>query len=163
SDTARLFSQTRLNGDGIVPPEAATDEATRKLAQEVIACVGSVTDLSGKPGLDQAKLDAFFTECTALATWAAKAEGDATLRPLGDATVPAHAAWSAVRAKVDDWFARGKLAAFDARALAAVNRREEEYLAIAAADLSVTAQEVAGFPLARVVAGGALPLVEAVN
>lgn len=163
SDTARLFSLTRLNGDGIVPAEAAADEATRKLVQDVIACVGSVPDRSGKPGIDKARLDAFFAEAAAEVGWAGNADGDAAVRPLGDGTAAAHAAWAAVRAKVDDWFSRGRMAAFDARALGALNRREEEYLDIAAQDLSVSAQEVAGFPLARVVAGGALPLTEGVN
>jgi len=44
-----------------------------------------------------------------------------------------------------------------------VNRSETEYLAIAAKDLSITAQEVAGFPLAKVEPGAALPLSGAVN
>ena len=39
-------------------------------------------------------------------------------------------ALKAVRAKVDDYFGRCRLAAFDARALAALNRKEEEYLAV---------------------------------
>src|SRR5690606_19849619 len=56
-----------------------------------------------------------------------------------------------------------RLAAFDDRALAALNRSESEYLALAAQDLSITAQEVAGFPLARIAAGKPLPLLEAVN
>jgi hypothetical protein len=33
----------------------------------------------------------------------------------------------AVRAKVDDYFARCRLAAFDARAIAALNRSETEF------------------------------------
>ena len=73
------------------------------------------------------------------------------------------AAIKAVRAEADDFFARTRLAAFDDRALAALNRSESEYLALAAQDLSITAQEVAGFPLARIAAGKPLPLLEAVN
>ena len=77
--------------------------------------------------------------------------------------MPPCAALKAVRAKVEDYFARCRLAAFDARAIAALNRQESEYLAIAAKDLKITADEVAGFPLARIEAGRALPLVEGVN
>ena len=70
---------------------------------------------------------------------------------------------AAVRPKVEDYFARCRLAAFDARALGALNRSEGEYLAIAAKDLKVTTEEVAGFPLARIEAGRALPLADGVN
>ena len=48
---------------------------------------------------------------------------------------------------MDDYFARCRLAAFDPRAVAALNREEKEYLALAAKDLTITAAEIAGFPL----------------
>ncbi len=44
-----------------------------------------------------------------------------------------------------------------------LNRKEEEYLAIAAKDMSINAAEVAGFPLAQVAAGKALPLKSGIN
>ena len=68
-----------------------------------------------------------------------------------------------MKAKVDDYFARCRLAAFDARALGALNREETEYLNILAKDLRITASEVAGFPLARIEAGKPLPLTATVN
>lgn len=55
------------------------------------------------------------------------------------------------------------MAAFDARALAALNRQESEYLAVAAKDMTITAQEVAGFPLARIEANRPLPLRDGLN
>jgi hypothetical protein len=68
-----------------------------------------------------------------------------------------------VRPKIDDFFGRCRLAAFDARAIAALNRSETEFLAIAAKDLNITAAEVAGFPLARIEANRPLPLREQIN
>ena len=68
-----------------------------------------------------------------------------------------------MRSKVEDYFGRCRLAAFDARATAALNRAEGEYLGIAAKDMKITADEVAGFPLSRIEAGRALPLVDNVN
>jgi len=46
-DTNRIFAQTQFNGDGIIPPAAAADEATRKVIEEAMACVGADTDRSG--------------------------------------------------------------------------------------------------------------------
>jgi hypothetical protein len=163
ADTVKIFAQTQFNGDGIVPADSAGDDATKAVINDIIACLGSELDRSGKPGISQAKADAFFAEAAAHSDWWKKCESDAAVLPLGDRTADASAAFKAVRAKVDDYFGRCRLAAFDQRALAALNRQESEYLALAAKDLSITAAEVAGFPLARIEAGKALPLKDGVN
>ncbi len=164
SDADRIFSGTTLNGDGVIITESAADDATSQVIAEIAACVGTVPDRSGKPGIDQALADAFFAECTAFDEWFRKSEAEAAhILPLGDATASAAAAVRAIRAKVDDYFGRCRLAAFDPRALALLNRKEEDYLAVAAQDLSITAAEIAGFPLAQVAAGKSLPLKSGVN
>ncbi|MCU0771305.1 MAG: hypothetical protein MUE94_05985 [Verrucomicrobia bacterium] len=157
------FTQTRLNGDGIVPVGDAEDEATRKDIADILAALGGVTDRSGKPGVDQATLDKFFAEAQALSDWHKQGEQDKAVLAAGDQTASAYAAVQAVKVKVEDYFARGRLAAFDARATAAVNRQEAEYLSIAAQDLTITAQEVAGFPLARIEPGKPLSLSGGLN
>lgn len=162
-DTTRIFAQTNFNGDGIIPVDAAADDATKAVINDIIICLGAETDRSGKPGISQAKLDQFFTEAQAYTGWWKKGEGDKAVLPLGEATPAAVAAVKAVKAKVDDYFARCRLAAFDARAVGALNRAEGEYAALAAKDISTSATEVAGFPLARIEAGRPLPLSGAVN
>jgi hypothetical protein len=163
SDTTKIFAQTRFNGDGVVPADAASDEATKKVVEDVIACMGAVADRSGKPGVNQANVDAFFAQCAAFDAWMTTADADPGLRVLGASTAAAVDALRAVRAKIDDYFARCRMAAFDERALAAVNRQQDEYLAIAAKDLSITAGEIAGFPIAKVAPGKPLSLVSGVN
>ena len=164
SDTVKILAETKFNGDGVVIAEAADDAAVKKAIEEIIASLGAVTDRSGKPGLNQPKLDQFFTEAQTLSDWAAKGEADKSLTPLGfEATAAASSAIKAVKAKVDDFFARCRLAAFDPRALAAVNRNEAEYLAVAAKDMTISAGEISGFPLAKVEANAALPLSGALN
>ena len=64
---------------------------------------------------------------------------------------------------MEDYFARCRLAAFDTRALSALNRQEEEYLASAEKDLSATMEDFTGFPLAMVAAARPLPLRTGVN
>ena len=162
--TAELFAKAILNGDGVVPPDAIGDAAARAVAQDVVACTGGAVDRSGKPGFGQAHVDAFFAECAAFEAWQKRGEAEAkTVLPLGAGTAAAAAAIAAVKVKVDDFFARCRLVAFDPRAATALNREESSYLALAVKDLSITAQEVAGFPLATVAAGKALPLASAVN
>ncbi len=164
ADTARIFAQTRFNGDGVVPADSAADDATKAAIADIIACLGSDTDRSTKPGVNQARVDQFFADLQAYSDWQKKAEdAPAAILPLGEATAAAFDALKAVRAKVDDYFTRCRLAAFDSRALAALNRSEADFLALATNDLSSSSAEVAKFPLARIEAGKPLPLAEGVN
>jgi hypothetical protein len=164
SDANKIFVNTTLNGDGVIIPESAPDDATKAVINDIAACLGTLQDRSGKAGIDQAKADTFFAECVAFDDWNKKADADkATILPAGAATAAAAAAVRAIKAKVDDYFGRCRLAAFDPRAIALLNRKEEEYLAIAAKDMTITAAEIAGFPLAQVGAGKALPLKGAIN
>jgi hypothetical protein len=163
TDTARIFGQTQFNGDGIITADSADDKPTKDVINDIIACVGWEVDRSGKPGISQAKVDLFFAEAAAFSDWWKKAETDANARPLGGTSDAAAAALKAVKAKIDDYFTRCRLAAFDARAANALNREEKEYLALAAKDLTITSAEIAGFPLAQVAAGKPLPLKEGIN
>jgi hypothetical protein len=163
ADTAKIFAQTQFNGDGIVPVESAEDEATQAALKDIITCLGAETDRSGKPGISQAKVDQFFAEAQAYSDWWKKAETDKTILPLNGSTSAAAAAFGAVKAKIDDYFTRCRLAAFDPRAITALNREEKEYLVFAGKDLTLSSAEIAGFPLAQVAADKPLPLGEGVN
>jgi len=164
ADPVKIFAGSAFNGDGVVTSLSTPDEAVRADIQAVIDCVGAVPDRSGTLGVDQEKVDAFFAKAQAFADWRARARADAAVLPLGEeGTAAAHAALSAIKHKVDDYFARCRLVAFDARAAEAVNRRVEEYVELAAKDLGPAAPEVAGFPLAFVAADRPLPLSGAVN
>jgi hypothetical protein len=163
ADTARIFAATQFNGDGIVPVASGDDEATQAVIQDIIACLGSDVDRSGAPGVSQARVDQFFTEAEAYSSWRATAEADHRILPLGEETLDAMEVFQAVKAKVDDYFARTRLVAFDARSAPAMNRDEAEYAAIAKNELHTNAPEIASFPLAKVEAHKPLPLRDGVN
>jgi hypothetical protein len=162
ADTAKIFSASPLNGDGVIPPEATADPAVQALIKDIVACFEGAKDRTGSIGVTAEKIEAFFADLAAYVAWVEKSSTK-DIAILGESTDAAVAALKAVRAKVDDYFARTRLAAFDSRAQAALNRSETEYLAIAAKDLSITAAEVSGFPLARVEGNRALPLLDGVN
>lgn len=164
TDTAKIFAQTRFNGDSIVPAKSAEDEATKKAIADIIDCVGGETDRCGEPGVSRAKLDVFFEKARAFDAWWKVAESDAqTVLPLGDKTPSAFDTFAAVRAKIDDWFTRTRLVAFDARAAAPLNREEAEYAAVAGKLLSQDGEELASLPLAKVGAEPSLPLERGIN
>lgn len=164
ADTAKIFGKTKFNGDGVLPAASADDEATTRVIEDIIACLGSEPDRSGLVGVTQAKVDQFFAEASAFDAWWAASESDAAnVAPLGEATAAAAATFGAVKAKIGDYFARCRLAAFDPRAAGPLNRDEAEYTALASKVLSLGAEEVAAFPIARVEAGKPLPLDVGVN
>jgi hypothetical protein len=161
-DTAKILAAKAPNGDGVVTLRASTDPATQALIKDIIATVGGVPDRAGGEGITAEKVEAFFNEVKSYLEWFATITSK-DISVLGDGTGGACQALTAIRPKVEDYFARERLAEFDHRALAAVNRQESEYLAVAARDLTITAPEVAAFPLARVEAGRPLPLRQGVN
>ncbi|MFO0686444.1 MAG: hypothetical protein U0234_30550 [Sandaracinus sp.] len=157
------FDKQALNGDGIVPIASASDDTTKGWIKDVLACTATPEkDRGGEPGVSKATLDAFFEKIDAYEAWKARGREEG-LRPFGDGTAAAYAAFTAVQKKVDDFFARVRVASFDARALAAINGEEKAYLELAAKDLDVTSAEIERLPIAHVAADAALPLVKGVN
>lgn len=163
-DIEKIIAATRFNGDGIVPAEAAEDPALRQIMLDIMDCLGSERDRSGLPGISREKAALFFAEARVYCEWRQEAEDNApVILPFGEATVAAASAFNAVQAKIDDYFTRCRLAAFDQRSLSALNRREEEYIAIAEKNLAPSLEELSEFPLARVEGDRALPLKEGIN
>jgi len=164
ADPSRLFAPDHYNGDGIVPAELAADAGLAKTIGLVIEHFGAVDDRSGKPGVDQDRVTAFFAAAQAVVDWhdQAAASPDVVL-PLGEETGAAAAVFDAVRAKVEDYFTRCRLAAFDERAAAALNPADATYAGLALQALAADTEGVAALPLAQVGAGRMLPLKEGLN
>lgn len=162
--TAEVFKAARLNGDGIVPPDTIADPAVRKAAEDVVLTLGGAPDRSGKPGVDAARVEAFFKDAEAFAAWVKAAEdGKSAILPLGDGTAAAYDAVVAVKQKVDDYFARCRLAAYDPKAQQLLNIEEKRYLGFAAKDLTISSEEIRGLPLQAIEAGRPLELDAGVN
>jgi len=164
TDTVKIFAETRLNGDGVVPADSAEDDDIKKAITEIIGVVGPEKDRSGKDGVHQEKLDKFFAEAEAYSAWWKTAEtGADTILPLGDATAAAADTLRALQPKIDDYFTRVRLASFDDRASAPLNRDPAEYAALSPKLLTEKLDEIASFPLAHVQPGRPLPLDNGLN
>jgi hypothetical protein len=156
------FNKRSFNGDGVITAASAKDDATKKLVEDAIACSTPQTDKSGAPGVDATQVAAFLDAIAAHAKWLADGEADGKTRPF-EGAADAWQAVAAVRVKVEDFFARTKVAAFDARALDAMNRDHAEYAAIAAGNLDHAVAALAHFPLAQAAPDAPLPLERGVN
>ena len=160
-DLNKLFPPGEANGDGLVP-EALTDDANLKAAiADIIACLGAETDRSGAPAVSEASISAFFAQAQQVYAWEQRAI-EASLQPFGEITDAAIAAISALREKVEDYFTRVDMAAFDPRAAGLMNGQESELVRLSSMSLA-DAGEIATLPLAGVHHGESLPLGKGIN
>ncbi len=157
-----LFSSRPFNNDGVITAAATDETAIKQAIEQIIGSVGGVADRSGQPGVDRAKIEEFYTALQNYIQWVERGRNP-EVHAFGAGTAATAAAVAAVRSKVDDYFTRTRLAAFDSRAGAALNPPTEEFAALANGELIPIAPAIAAFPLAEVQADRALPLFGSVN
>lgn len=164
SDTVQIFASTKFNGDGIIVDDSVDNDNQRNLLNNIIRCCGSETDRSGKQGVTSDLINAFFESCEAYSKWFEIAEKNAdTVLPFGDSTKDAYTVFENLKSKIDDYFVRCKLAAFDTRSADALNLLISRYEVISAKDLSQCNDEISSFPIAFVDANKPLPLNSSLN
>ena len=163
ADIEKFVAGLEFNGDGVVPASQIKDAGLRKTIEDIMKCRGSVMDVSGNAGLNQEINDAFFAEVAIFSDWGVKGDADADIQFLGDKTQAAADAFHAVKEKVDDYFTRCQMAAYDVRAAVPLSRSTEDYEGIAAQTLSAKNTDIASFPLATVEPDKPLPLVSGLN
>jgi len=164
ADLNKIFSSTKFNGDGIVPPTAAGGADTQAVIEEIMTCVGSDLDRSGLLGVSEEKFGQFFTEAQAFSEWWQDAERDASnILILGQETEAAKAAFDTVKTKIDDYFTRCRLAEFDQRASEPLNPALTGYEALASQDLSASSEQLICLPLAKIEAAKPLSLETGIN
>jgi len=156
----KSFNEQPLNGDGIIVPESAGDDAElAAFITDAVSATGGSDDASGKKGISATQAEAFVKSASDVLAWREKSATDAEkILPLGEATADAFAALSAIRSKVEDFFARTRLASFDAASATKLNPSEADFAALSKAEISANAS--VAFPLARIVATNDEPAFE---
>lgn len=162
SDSARIFAGMPFNGDGIITANGL-DETLQTSIADIISCLGGQPDRNGESGIDQVAVDRFFADALALVNWRQAPSQEAGLQPLGENSATAFSALNAVRAKIDDFFTRCRLAAFDPRAGELLNGSEDDFRALGGRNLAACGEEIAALPIAFVKNGATLPLTAGLN
>ena len=158
SDSVAIFAKTKLNGDGIITPASADDEALQKTISDIAASVGSAVDRSGEAGITADHIEAFYAACADYAAWQkAAADNKAQILPYGDNTEAALAACEAVKDKIADYYMRCKLIGFDGDAAQAVDVSVDRISSISQMNLATQSEEIATYPIARPTRDGKLP------
>ena len=163
SDIHKIFAGTPFNGDGIVTTDSTGDAVLIKLMEDIMACVGSVADRSGKTGISKSQLVDFYKHIDAYTKWHNKSTSDSSILVFGEQTESAYGVFNRLKSKIDDYFIRCRLAAFDKNSTQVLNLQVARVESISAKDLSLCHDEIASYPLAHIEAGQALPLKNGIN
>lgn len=156
------FINAPFNGDGVITAAATEDETVKRLIGEIIAATGGTPDRSGAAGVDKAKVEEFTAALEAHLAWLGRATAEKdSLFPLGDATADAAKALDAVKAKINDYFLRCRLASFDAAAKPALNA--SDYAAVSSGDITSAVGAISAFPISIVEADAPLALDTRLN
>ncbi|MBR5018693.1 MAG: hypothetical protein IKX53_03530 [Bacteroidales bacterium] len=159
ADNVKIFADTKFNGDGIITPASADDEALAALVTTITETIGKAMDRSGVDGVTAEHIESFYTALAEYAAW--QDAGTKDVFPFGDKTADALAAVEALKDKVADYFMRCKLIGFDAGTAPAVDVSVEKIKAIEG-NLALASSAIGEEPLAKPAADGLLPL-DAVN
>jgi len=164
SDITKIFATSKFNGDGIITEDSTDDPKLKQLIGEIMTCVGSSTDRSGKQGISMEHITSFLDQCSLYDTWHAKADANKdSIFPFGPETEEAYQHFAAIKGKIEDYFLRCKLAAFDPRATDVLNLMVSRVEAISNQDLSTCIEEIASYPLAKIESNKDLPLYTGIN
>ena len=159
ADLTKVFADTKFNGDGIITPASADDEALAALVTTITETIGKAADRSGADGVTADHIEAFYTALADYSAW--KAAGTKDVFPFGDKTADALAACEALKDKAADFFMRCKLIGFDPATAPAVDVSVDKIGAIEG-NLALAGSAIGEEPLAKPAADGILPL-DAVN
>ncbi len=162
ADNTKIFAETRFNGDGIITPASAgDDEKLSGLITTISEKIGKAADRSGADGVTADLIEAFYAAAADFKAWKETA-GEDTF-PYGENTAAALDACNALKDKIADYFMRCKLISFDEAVSDAVDVSAEKLGAISGENLSLRADEIATYPLARPTAAQVLPLGKGIN
>lgn len=117
SDSKAIFAGTKFNGDGIITALSTSDDAQKQIIADIIATVGSVEDRSGEKGVNAELIEKFYASCADWAAW----KSSAPVMPYSERTAAAFNAYNALKDKMNDYFTRCRLVAFDTEVAKAVN------------------------------------------
>jgi len=158
---ALLFPPHLPNGDGLVPEALTNDETLKAAIRDILVCIGEEKDRSGEPAVSAAAINSFFKQAHEVHAWYQEAEA-VRIQEFAENTDAAAAAYRALKEKIDDFFTRVALVAYDPRAAELVNGEEAELVRLSALSLAAT-DELALLPLATVGEAETLPLTTGIN
>ena len=157
-----------VSAAGVVLPEAAKDPQIGRFIADVVAVTGGAPHPAGCRGVDSAHLDRFLGEAASWLDWQQRGQipadnGKTEIMPLGLATPAAYQALTAVRGKIDQYFAQCEAAALDERFVQRMGWTEAELGDLDFDDPAAIELVLAKAPLAKAKPTRQLPFDDSIN
>ena len=98
-----------INGDGIIPPAAVSDEKAKVVHAAIMKLAGTQKDLSGEDGISMAEIDKFLADIEKARVWH---QTEAAVQVFGAETAAISAEAADIAAALDDYFLACETAAY---------------------------------------------------
>lgn len=161
-DSEKIFAGTGFNGDGVITVLSTDSEYLQGWITEVMTLAGAVRDRSGENGINNDAVETFSTWAADWHEWRAAATNAAAGLALENIE-EISSLWEQLAPKIEDYFVRCRLAAFDPRAAEALNSPENELFALGTKVLTGSTEEMAALPLSLVTPRALLDLATGLN
>lgn len=161
ADPAVIFPADVANGDGLVPVQLSPCEEQQALIGQIIACLGEQTDRSGEPAVSAEQVSEFFDQVNAVKDWHQSASPDVRL-PFGEATADTIELLARLKDKINDYFTRVDLVAYDARSATIMAAGEDELIRLGAGSLA-SLDCLQDLPLANLEQTGGIHFSQGIN
>ena len=158
-DISAIFAKTRFNGDGVITEQTPENEEDKTVVAAIINALGGVMDRSGDTGVDAGLVEKFYQLLSDYLAW----NEAAVEAPFAADTDKAIEAYTALDAKVKDYFVRAKLASFSPESAAKLDVQSGVIEAISTDNLTGKTDEIAACPIARITGELGLDVNAAIN
>lgn len=161
-DSEKIFAGTGFNGDGVITALSTEDEWLQGWLARVMLTTGAAQDRTGENGINAEGVARFTEEAVGWREWRLLGETAAAGTSLEDIDA-ACLLWQNLFLKIEDYFIRCRLAAFDGRAADAMNSPETALIALGTRNLAESTGDIAALPLALVTPAAVLKLDQGIN
>ena len=163
SDRAKIFADTPFNADGVITTlSCGQDTELANILSDIAKVCQTSKDRSGIDGINKDAIEKFFADAAAVIEWNAKPLNDASILPLAENTSSACDAYSAVAEKIDDFFTRTAVFAYDANSQAVLNAQVSQIEKIFTENQHSVLAQLESLPIAKI-DGSELPLHDGIN
>lgn len=164
SDPLKIFAGTAFNADGIITKiSCGGDKELENVLSDIILVEGGKPDRSGEIGVDESAIKKFYSDAMEYGAWLDAPNADSAILPLGSGTCAANSALEKVADKIDDFFVRAEIMAFDSTADSLVNPSASSLSDALSVGLSFQSPVLRELPISRICPDCSLNLLSGIN
>jgi len=148
SDESKIFASTPFNADGIITALSCGDnQQVKETFDIVLSCSDAKNDRSGLDGIDINDVEKFFADASVYLAWEKSPSENSDILFMGADTQNAFNAFVAVEDKINDWFARSQVLAYNKDVSVVMLAQTDDQLVKAYVDMNT--EELRKLPIVK--------------